>query len=197
MKVFSLLFVFSLVFSLVFCADRQLPNNSAEGNANPNDYATNLMFNLYRSTLLTNYYSTDYSQHPAFFQYFIVLPMSPFFQYAMPSYNLHRSWQGTFLALCCSHPRFARPTPMSLDEARRAVLGAFSLDSNGDKERVRTHLYSLFKQCFPQSLPLFVDDEALHLFLTFMVSQIPIPVLQAPIVNSNVTNDDDKMDTSD
>ena len=150
----------TFILSVVFCADSYF--NLLE-RVKVEYFASKHLNHLYRLSLLTEYYSTDLKQ-----EFDTLLgPYRDFFLYTTKPYSTFGKWENTFIALC--------PRRVSMEAARRDVLAKYDITVN-THQTVKDRLQELLNQYYPFTPAFIVEDEALHLFLLFLVYQLNLGV---------------------
>lgn len=89
------------------------------------------------------------------------------------------------MAVCSSHSLFRSDSLITVEVAVKAVLDWYSvyLEGGVSKEKVKNRLLSLYRKHFSLAPILTMSDEALFIFLTFMVYRLDVPV-EAEVLNT-------------
>ena len=129
-------------------------------------FAAKHLHHLYPLSLLTKYFSLEYRQDDV-----VLGPYINFFQYAKVTCNGFSSWECTFRTLCHASKLSVGPVQPSVELTRNAVLKLYAIDVDVN-HCVKERLQTLFRQYYPLSPEFMLEDEAMHLFLAFLVYQL-------------------------
>ena len=162
----------TFILPVVFCADSYF---KLVERVKVEYFAAKHLNHLYRLSLLTDYYSTDFKH-----EFDILLgPYRDFFHYTTRPYSTFGKWENTFMALC--------PTRVNMEAARRDVLAKYDITVY-ENQTTKDRLQKLMNQYYPLTPIFIVEDEALYLFLIFLVYQLNLGVKVTYIVAMFMTD---------
>ena len=126
-------------------------------------FVANHLVHLYYLSLLTDYNSNGIRQE---FEN-LLGPYREFFQNATNLKIYYGNWENVFEALGCVN---SVPKVVSIEAARKDVMSKYDIFVNED-QTVKDRLHELMNQYYPL-ISNFLEDEALHLFLLFLMYQL-------------------------
>ena len=164
-----------LILSVVFGADRHNSSSTTNSNTNENRFnafLVNYLPDLFTLSGLTDYYIRTMDSIPAELKRF-----SRFFEDVRIHFVANGKWEGTFWGVCNNHGLFNEASlraRTNMDPIIDAVLAAYGITANRDKESVRLYLHDLYRQRYDHE-GFYLEDEAMFLFLTYLAQQVPAP----------------------
>ena len=164
--------------SAVFCADRpsSTSNSSSDNhnNANANkfnEFVVESLPHLIPLSKLTEYFS-ERVDDPTERLY------SSFFKDVQIHFVPNGKWEGTFWGVCNNHTYFREAS--LIDEAEKAVLAAYGITVDKEKNIIRLYLQDLCRQSFQEGFVL--EVEVMYLFLTYLAHQVQEPLRSTFVV---------------
>ena len=174
------LFIF---LSAVFCGKRPRPrtsNSSSNINSNANANIVNKFMveslpHIISLSKMTKYYSRRLEG----ISVEELRRYSLFFKEVKVHFDADKSWEGTFRGVCNNHADFNEA--YLFQEAEKAVLAAYNITVDNDKEAIKSYLQDLCRQ--RQNEEGFVlDVEVMYLFLTYLAHCIQAPFRSSAFV---------------
>ena len=169
--------------STVFCSGLSYgtPNSSSDTNRNADagkvySFVVESLPNLRSLSKLTKYYSRRIDGFPEE----ELRRYSRFFSDVAVHYHANDNWENTFWGVCNDHTKFYEASLEGVGAAAKAVLAAYGLTVDNDKNVIRFYLQGLYSQLYQEGFRL--EEENMFLFLTYLAHQIRAPLRSSTFV---------------